>query len=69
MIVFTSLDHVCDPRYLKLTNFAFFSSPRLAQNGHFGFFAIAAKVEYAGVLYPMFKSKKMFTGLSQGYIN
>ena len=32
------------------------------------YLAIAAKVGYVGTLYTMFKSKKMLTGLIQGYI-
>ena len=38
MVLFEPLGHVCDPRYLKPTILAFFGSPRLAQNGHFGLF-------------------------------
>ena len=36
LVLFEPLVHDCDPRYLKPTILAFFGSPSLAQNGHFG---------------------------------
>ena len=38
MVLFESLGHDCDPRYLKPTILAILGTPRLAQNGQFGVF-------------------------------
>ena len=44
MVLFESLDHGCDPRYLKQTILTFFGIPRLVKMVNLQYLAIRAKV-------------------------